>query len=292
MKTFKDYLREETSIPVLSWASGFGEIRNLLPHIEADPVLAEGREGIPHISEWTGPRHGDQDSWSALTKWNKMYNPKIHDHPDYKIGKLAHDEKMTLQQYASGGNRPSQYDISDEHPHATSKAINTYLRRRMGHHRVVANASPIDVEEAVGNFSRLYKPSNTNKKPIQVYSGVSSSVGEKFASTPVGTRHVLAGFVSTSTDKHVAHDFSTTDAAKSGQKVFHIAHFHAEPTTWLSVVHHSPYSENEGVLHHGSHAIYQGSVRHTGENGHDHWVHHLKVLGDRTPLHQYPEYKD
>ncbi len=301
MKTFKTYLKNPPApATMLSWPSSLGELREAVKTLSWASTYGEHRgpqKPLQRELHDTALRIKEEASDAPhIGAWkleDERNPPKSHDHPDLATN-ISKKQRHTVRKFTSGGeHNVTEHDVSEEHPHATAKSINTYLRNRSGDtKRALQGISHHDVHEAAHEFSKLYTPENTNKTKLDAYCGVPAHIGKRMMNHDGKTPMHMGGFVSTSLERRVAHDYASHDHYKSGEDT-HVVHFHAEPGTWMSVAKHSAYpDENEGVIHHGARIEHLGSVKHSDYKGKTHWVHNVKVHKDFKPIDDYGPYKD
>ncbi len=292
MKTFKEYLKEKKQI--LSWDSANAENRPSI--LSWDSGHTEVRDCVTDITEEVTYRTSE-DAWSYsgdspndITKRNKKgatYTASIHDHPEVKAKRLKNVAAIDAYTSASSNSVTG---------HGSSKNINGYLRNRLGDKSMhVETHSPEAVHKSVQALSSNFTKENTNRKAITTYSGVPSHIGKKLESSKAGDVHHLAGFTSTSTDRSVASDFANNHAESIGIK--HVVKFHVHPGAGLSVAAHSPYNENEVLLHHGAKTVYSHTVVNKGKVHHGEYsfreeihIHHVDVHPEHLPLSAYGSY--
>ena len=266
MQTFKGYIAED--LPILSWNGSHAEIRNMVSLKETD--------------------------------YNVWYNKPIHDSPDFKPQAITQKHKSAIRSYCHG----------DTHGSVGASDINAYLRNRAGdkaHTISPFNTATLKgpkngmfdgriskVKKAVKHLSAAFIKENTNKRRIIVYGGVPEHVGKKLMEAGEGTRHHIAGFTSTSTEEMTAQEFARIHAENplNKSKDWHVIEYDLHPHTAISIVHHSAYSENEMLLHHGAHIEYHGTEytppRHDGFS--PVYTHHVTVYPDSKPLSKYGKY--
>lgn len=211
---------------------------------------------------------------------------EIHDHPDIKPQKLTAEHKKAIRHYTH---------VSGSSKDDSSGNMNSYLRNRSGdktaHSRVWMtkyNDRENAHKEAIKKLSSAFTHENTNKAHITTYGGIPSSVGDRLEKAKKDSKHMLAGFTSTSTKRRTAHHFAKDYDAVEQTGHHHIVKYNVEPHAGLSVVHHSGYSENEIMIHHGAHVTYHGTDIHKHPDGTTTHVHHMTVHSTHTKLEDYP----
>ena len=279
MKTFKDFIKNKENI--LLWDSSHKEQRdkkNITKPIKEDSQV--DNEETP----WGSYSYKDG---THLTVGVSRYNGDFHDHPDIRPQNLEHHEKAAIRHYCS---TPSD----SENGHASSANMNGYLRNRLGDKKAgiafqKSHGHTEDkVKDSIKKLSAAFRPENTNRKIINTYGGVPHHIGEALENSKPRSKHTLAGFTSTSSSKHTALTFG--GYYHKGDKPTHVIKYHVQPGAGLSAVHHSTYSENEIILHHGAHITYNKTTHHVDKNGHPVHVHHVTVHNTHKPLDEYGEY--
>jgi hypothetical protein len=278
MKNFVQFLEEQKNkVSFLNFPSSFRELD--------DDNLETVREDLEHLTNQDPEEHSIDD---------------IHNHPSIKPQKLDGKQDDAISDYTS---KSSESKLGG---HASSGNINAYLRNRAGDstQKIMHGHSKEKVEQAVRSLSSTFTKENTNRVPITTYGGVPKHIGEKLASSKAGDIHHMAGFTSTSTRKHVAHDFAQKYNDEAGHKksklslfskgpVHHVVVYHLNQHVGLSAANHSDHTlENEVILHHGAKVEYSHSDAPKKENGKLIQYHHVKVHSEHLPLEHYQqEYK-
>jgi hypothetical protein len=217
---------------------------------------------------------------------NGQYFDSVHGHPDIIPQKLTKDHLQSIKDYTHTSSDDPDGDGS-------SKNINSYLRNRLSNdpnppHKVM-HQNPDDVEFRTKQLTSVFTPENTNRKPVQVFSGIPPSIGKQLTDSKPGTKHTLAGATSTSTSRDTARGYGIDHARNERANIDHphMLVCHVEPGAGLSLAHHSRFEENEMLLHPGAHVTYRGSeVTDDGEH-----LHHVTVHNTHKPLDEYPDYK-
>ena len=273
MQTLKEYMVED--YPVLSWASSHNEMRG--------KSLKEEKQ-----NELCARYH------------------ELHDHPDFKPQALSERHMLALRGYSEGEKHGSMGYMG-------SPNVNAYLRNRAGEkdkqiwpgvaaQRGVYGKSPSDadvskVKKAVRRLSSVFTKENTNKITATVYGGVPASIGQKLMAAGPNSHHHIAGFTSTSTDESTGEKYSREHAYNDEAKDLHMIVYHLQPHTAVSVVHHSSFSENEMLLHHGAHIEYHHTEEEPADNRYwkigkydKFYTHHVTVHPDSKSLSKYGKY--
>lgn len=286
MKTFKEFLKsvkkkktnwlswdqphDKKEVSWLSWPS---------PHEMRDQLVKE--EFI--IEDWTneGPEPKTKKSDTDME-----YDSSFHDHPDVIPKKINRGHALAIDHYVAGGwNNP----VSGP---GTSRNINWYLRNRAGESddKIKGGHSEDKVKTAINRLSSLFTPDNTNRKSVEVYSGVPQHIGKKLQEAGEGSTHYLPGFTSTSSSRLTAHAFARSFARSDNLKEQHVLHITAKPGTGVSLVHHSILPENEVLIHHGARLTYHGTTTHQNRDGTVTHVHNVTIHPDHKKLEDYGPY--
>lgn len=282
MISFKEYLLRSKSI--LDWDSAFGEQRS-------GRIMSEAIQKMPKQNDDWHERDepGKVRPKGKNNKQGVPYNSAIHDHEDVVPKALTEEHKTAIQRYTA---IPSE----DEGGHGSSANMNAYLRNKQGNKKQeIQGHNKSDVEKAVKTLSSAFSPENTNKKPLTTYSAIPKDIGTKLQKSKPDSKHVLAGFTSTSTDKDVVKNFSDehfTDFEEGPKVKHHFLHCTVQPGAGLSVVHHSEHAENEILLHHGAHATYSHTEVHKNQDGSSTHVHHVVISKEHEPLEKYGKYTE
>jgi hypothetical protein len=295
MIKFSDFVKNDPKESYLNYDGSFAAIRNN----KKESILswpsshAEIRSGNKHskksIKESIVPPPTDdvlQHTHKIITTDGYRSFDEIHDHPDIRPQKLSQEHLDSIKDY-------SQTKSEDPDGDGSSKNLNGYLRNRLSNdpktpHKVT-HQHPEDVEFRAKQLMSAFTPENTNRKPVQVFSGIPPSIGNKLRQSSVGAKHLLAGFTSTSTSRETARGFGVDHARAEDENIEHphIMVCHVEPGAGLSIAKHSTFSENEILLHPGAHVTYRGSeFNHEGIH-----LHHVTIHNTHKPLDEYPEYK-
>jgi hypothetical protein len=301
MKTFLSFLNESP----LSFPSSFGEVRgNTRPKVLSwdgshSSIRGNIKKGKKKVNETVKIRKGgDDEEWygrpepeshsamstNAIAK-SSTYNGGFHDHADIKPLGLSGSHISAIHKYSS---MPG-YDM--EHGHSSSHNMNGYLRNRMGDKKVgiAFNHTEDNVKKSISKLSDAFTPENTNKSKVTTYGGVPEHIGKKLMKSGSGARHVIPGFTSTTTSKITAKSYG--DNHHTGDRPTHIIKYHLEPGVGMSVVNHSPYSENEVLLNHGASLTYHKTTTHNDSiSDHKVHVHHVTVHNEYKPLDSYGKY--
>lgn len=285
---------------MLSWKSGHGEMRRRQDSVDeaAKPAVSflgapsprgSGKSNLTTKHWYKECKESNKEHFSPTRNVKsgfdgETYNEKsgiyashIHDHPHVKPKKFEKHHLESINEYSNDGSG----DINEHLRHGAGdkSAYSGMQRARYAHKHIT-------------NLSSAFTKENTNRKEIHTYSGVPAHIGKALHNSKKGSHHHIAGFTSTSTNKSTAHDFAEGHAEYDEEK--HIIHYHIKRGAGLSLVHHSPHSENEVLLHHGAHIqykktdTYHGNPSHS-ENNNIH-VHHVVVHPDHAPLESYPHY--
>lgn len=284
--------RHQEKESILSWGSSHSELRNkkIQEHQAQDQSILTESQIIQHpdtnILEPTGLKIKDQGPpLDLIGKPSAIFYDRIHKHPSIIPQQLTQSDQYAIKNYSF---MPSE----SERGHGSSHNINNYLRNRSGFHDLkVLHHSPENVEKSVRRLSAAFTPENTNRTAIKTYSGIPTNIGEHLLQSPIGSKHTLAGFTSTSTDFTVANGYALCAMDQS----HHIKHFlvaHVEPGAGLSIVKHSPYDEDEILLHHGAHITYRGSEPNKDQYNNISYFHHITVHPTHKSLDDYEPYKE
>ena len=275
MKTFKEFNKDKPpKIPKkkesnLGWDSGHKEARD-------KKKLKEDYNAQNSI--------GDD---SHVTENGNPYNGHFHDDPDVKPQKLSETHKNAIHNYCS---TPSDHKSG----HASSQNMNNYLRNRDGEKdKHVLHHNEKDVESSILKLSSAFwHKENTNKKPIETYGGIPHHIGEKLEKSGKGATHHLSGFTSTSSSQKTATDYGHGYKNQHSKNPTHVIKYNIHPGAGLSAVHHSRWSENEVILHHGAKIKYSHTTKHDDGYGGDVKVHHVTVHPDHKKLSEYGKYDE
>ena len=291
MKTFSDFvknkpkeswlnfdgsfaaIRKKSKESILSWPSSHGEIRKDSKKPIKEDIIAPPSDALKHTHQIA-----NNDTYHFFDA--------IHAHPDIIPQKLSQTHIQSIIDY-------THTTSDDPDGDGSSKNINGYFRNRASadpntEHKVLFH-HPDDVKYRAKQLISAFTPENTNRKPIQVFSGIPPSIGKKLMDSKPGDRHTLAGATSTSTSRDTARGFGIDHARNERASIDHphLMVCHVEPGAGLSLAHHSRFEENEVLLHPGAHVTYRGSeVTDDGEH-----LHHVTVHNTHKPLDEYPEYK-
>lgn len=287
MKSFKEYNKEkdDKDPDFLSWDSSFSEVRENKKEKEKDKKKL--KESEIKDTEWYGRPEPESHSHAHqnIPDRNVTYNGSFHDDPEVKPQKVNKEHSTSINNYATTAS-------SHAEGHASSGNMNAYLRNRAGKRKEgIFHGHPEEkVAESVKKLSGAFTPENTNKKHITTWGGVPSSIGEKLQRGGSGKKHTLAGFTSTSSSRITAKSFGDNYKSDKSKKPTHIIKYNIEPGAGLSSVHHSRYSENEAILHHGAHITYHHTTEHDDGDGGKVLVHHVTVHNTHKPLEKYRPY--
>lgn len=284
----------------LSFDSSFGEHKNRSSTSKNNKKLKESEESdhknvILNDFEPFDSDYHHHSEHKAYTENGESYHPSIHDHPHVKPQELEPEHERALRNYTSTGSK----DENDGH--SSSANINGYLRNRSGDKKSgILGHRESDVHKAVLTLSSAFTENNTNRKSIKTWGAVPAHIGQQLMKSKPGSQHHFAGFTSTSTDQNIARGFSSAYLSKERKdnpdapKERHVVRYHLQPGTGISAVHHSQFSENEVVLHHGAKLTYHGSEKFEGKDGSDDdvttHVHHVTVHPEHKKLEEYGEY--
>lgn len=266
--------RDEDNVEFISWGSSFGDQRNA--NLKQKLKLPPSRR--PLREEWKT----DQPlSKRRANVYDATYDADVHDHPDIKPAGLTPEHEQAIEEYTN----------MHQAKHSSSSHMNNYLRNRAGEKDKYFGKAHTEeaVKGAIKRLSSAFTPENTNRRPVEVYTGVPEHIGNKFANSEPGSKRALAGFTSASTSRRTAHDFATGYNGYRNNEA-HILHMKLMPGAGLSAVHHSEASEDEFILHHGAHVVYHGSEHHPNADGTTTHVHKITVYPSHKPLEKYGEY--
>lgn len=291
MKTFSDFvknkpkeswlnyngdfasIRKKSKESILSWPSSHAEIRKDSKTPIKESVIDPPSDALKHTYQMAHNDHG-------------QYFDAVHGHPDIIPQKLTKEHLQSIKDYTHTSSDDPDGDGS-------SKNINEYLRNRLSNdpnppHKVL-HQNHEDVEYRTKQLMSVFTPENTNRKPLQVFSGIPPSIGKQLMDSKPGDKHTLAGATSTSTSRDTARGYGIDHARHERANIDHphLMVCHVEPGAGLSLAHHSRFEENEVLLHPGAHITYRGSE--TTDDG-DH-LHHVTVHNIHKPLDEYPAYK-
>jgi len=293
MKKFNSFLSETRHKKKKSWkhspmflGGAFGEVRD-----KESVVENEIKEYKGSWAETTEP--GEEYNYKK-NKYDKSYNFLFHDHPDVEPKTLTDDHKEAIKNYTRTGSEDS------DDGHASSGNMNAVLRNMEGDKEQLIKGDhyPEDVKKSIKTLSSAFTPENTNRKTIKVWNGIPERVAKKLVKDGSGSHHHLPGFTSTSSEREVALKFANdynTDAGTYRNGVRHVVQYHVSPGMGLSAVHHSNFSEDEVVLHHGAHIEYHchDVIEHVNRGRKETiHLHHVTVNPEHKPLHEYGEYTE
>lgn len=291
MLKFSEYLnKNKEPESILSWDGSFASTRHLKKDSLKEHLIVEKLGDL--VLQATGKVIHNTGIFSLTPQTTihdhyKAYD-KIHDHPKILPKKITNSHRQAIINYANTAS------IYSEGGHGSSHNINNYLRNRSGNHELkVLHHSHEKVKEGVEQLSSAFTPENTNRVGIQTFSGIPNHIGEQLEKSPIGSKHTLAGFTSTSTDYKIATEFANQylDTSKTTGHL-HMLVAHVEPGAGLSVVHHSPFNEDEILLHHGAHITYRGSETNTDDDGNTMTEHYITVHPTHKHLDEYEPYTE
>lgn len=197
------------------------------------------------------------------------YYDSIHDHPDV--------EPKNLSQ--------KQIDAIKIHTEE-SRDYNNYLDKK---HKDITYAphSENSYVDHIKTLSSAFNPENTNKKPIISYSSIPERIGNVFLNSPKNSKHTIARFTSTSTNKNIALNFGVT-RQRPHDDAIHLLKLHNQPGAALSVPKYSHLStEDELLLNHGAHVTYHYSKSEKHPEYGKIITHFVTVHPTHTPLEEY-----
>lgn len=270
MNLFKTYKNKKTT-----WLSSFSESRRLPKFLPFIHSFSELRENKPTDEPKESEKVNDPVNESDI-------------HSDYRINPLGLTKEhiRAIQSY-TGAN-----SINSSYGHGSSKNMNGYLFNRAGFNgRGIQHHSPEAVDGAIKTLSSAFdNDDNTNGKEITTYSAVPHDIGHMLMNSEPGTKHVLPGFTSTSTELNVAHAYGyeyRQHTNSNGEQ--HTIEYTLKPHTGMSLKKHSdhPY-ENEILLNHGAHIEYIRTEHYRDGTFH----HHVIVHPTRNGLSDYPHEYD
>lgn len=304
MKTFKEFLAEakppynKWRSKGLSWDrsplffdSSFGEHHN---RSMFESMIYVDESDVSKSINWFDADHPNKHLHheSIDNEHGVQYNAGIHGHEDYHSRKLTSEERRSVLSYTSA-------KAHSMNGHAASQNMNGMLRNMSGDKKsAVLGQDPNDVKDSIKKLSSAFRPETTNRKPVTTWGGVPAHIGEQLMNSGQGSQHHIPGFTSTSTSKSVAYKFAfgyNLRKAKTSNDPVHIIQYHLKPGTGLSAAEHSPYDENEFILHHGAKIEYHGSenVTHQENDGDGQMhliIHHVTVHPEHKSFHEYGEY--
>lgn len=276
MKSFKEYILEKkNNKSFLSWDSDFSSIRSKIKLNESSSF----HEKYPVISSDKKNEH------------DCKYNSEFFDHPDIIQKSILPEHKRAITSYCSAKS-------TSNNGFASSSNMNAMLRNMSGDKtQHIQYQDPDDVKISIKTLSSVFKDkNNTNRKQIQTFAGIPHHIGEQLMNSGKDTEHHLAAFTSTSIQPRVAHNFAMGYNKKYHHDGLpHIIKFDVKPGAGLPAAHHSPYDENEVILHHGAKITYHGHeiLEHTdpysGEKS-SVIVHHVTVHPEHKSLEEYGSY--
>jgi hypothetical protein len=92
----------------------------------------------------------------------------------------------------------------------------------------------------------------------------------------------------------VVYNFAKKNAPRAGTNDRHVIKYTVKPGTGLSVAEHSPYDEDEVLLHHGAKLKYSHTTEHPHEDYRGHkgitYVHHVTAEKSHLSLNDYGNY--
>lgn len=236
---------------------------------------------------WTGRRFKGAEL--AYNKHHESYD-KSHDDPQIVPGD-SEDHMPAIASYCST-------ESEDPDGHSSSSNINNHLRHLAGQRvskggektqGIYGGHAPERVREAIKALSATFR-GNTIRKPIKTFSGVPARIGEQIQAGGHGSVYRNPGFLSTSTQEGTAKEFANASREKHNSEASHVLQLHLHPGSGRSIVHHSPFSEHEILVHHGTRMVYSHTTDHIDGNGHPLKVHHMEVHPDHIPMEEYENY--
>lgn len=233
--------KEHIKESVLHWTSTFGELRS--------QILKEDSKKLPEF-DMSQPHH--EPGVNPYTKF-----PPHPIHYEIRPKKLTQNHLDSIRHYINGDD-----------------TINAHLRH--GNHGYARTLHHIETLK-----DAFTKKENTNHKPLTVFSGIPHNIAEKFQEAGSDSKHIMGGFVSTSTHPATAHDFANVYSSRDQKDFTHVMKMHLEPHTGMSVAHQSTIGENEVLIHPNTKLTYHSTEEHVTSDGIDRqrrlFVHHVTV---------------